>query len=75
VTFSISDPPTVARRIRNTVSEEIGRELRFVPSRTTQDAIRDLVTAFKGSTIPQRSTDSRCLNVELLRMLMESRGI
>lgn len=50
-------------------SEKIRRELGFVPKRTIEDAVRDLVAAFRGGKIPNPTTDVRYYNVKLMKAL------
>jgi hypothetical protein len=42
-------------------------ELGFVPRRTIQDAVRDLVRAFRAGRIPNALTDDRYYNVKTLQ--------
>jgi nucleoside-diphosphate-sugar epimerase len=48
-------------------SEKIKRELGFVPRRTIEDAIRDLVVAFGSGKIPSPMTDMRYYNIKTLQ--------
>jgi nucleoside-diphosphate-sugar epimerase len=45
-------------------SEKIRRELGFVPKRSIEDAVRDLVCAFQDGRIPNALDDSRYYNVK-----------
>ena len=48
-------------------SEKIKRELGFVPSRTIEDAVNDLIDAFQARKIPNAMTDPRYYNIEMLK--------
>ena len=48
-------------------SEKIKRELGFVPSRTIEDAVNDLIDAFQANKIPNAMTDARYYNIETLK--------
>ena len=50
-------------------SEKIKRELGFVPRRTIEDAVRDLVAAFRDGKIPNPFTDSRYYNIKTMQQL------
>lgn len=50
-------------------SEKIRRELGFVPKRSTEDGVRDLVTAFKEGKIPNAMTDVRYYNIGKMQEL------
>lgn len=61
--------PTNDRRSYYISSEKIKQELGFVPSHTVEDAIQDLVAAFKANQIPNSLTDSRYYNVKVMKEL------
>jgi nucleoside-diphosphate-sugar epimerase len=48
-------------------SEKIKRELGWAPRRTIQDAVRDLVSAFKAGKIPNSLTDPRYFNIKTMQ--------
>lgn len=48
-------------------SEKIKRELGWEPKRTVQDAIRDLVTAFKAGKAPNSLSDPRYFNIKTMQ--------
>lgn len=48
-------------------SDKIRRELGFVPKRTIEDAVRDLVTAFQRGSIPNAMTDIRYYNIKTMQ--------
>ncbi len=51
-------------------SEKIKRELGFVPKRTIEDAVSDLVRAFKAGNIPNPLQDPHYYNVETMKEKM-----
>ena len=61
--------PTNDNRSYHISSEKIKRELGFAPKKTIQDAIRDLVTAFKQKKIPDSMTASRYFNIKRMMEL------
>jgi len=63
ITRSASDDP----RSYRISSERMRRELGFIPRRSVQDAVRDLVQAFKAGRIPDAMTDDRYYNVKTLQ--------
>ena len=48
-------------------SEKIKRDLGFVPKRSTEDGVRDLVTAFNAGKIPNPLTDIRYFNIRKMQ--------
>jgi nucleoside-diphosphate-sugar epimerase len=48
-------------------SDKIRRELGWTPRHTIQDAVRDLVAAFRAGRVPNSMTDSRYYNVKTLQ--------
>jgi nucleoside-diphosphate-sugar epimerase len=48
-------------------SEKIRQELGFVPKRTIEDGVRDLVDAFRSRLLPNPMTDIRYYNVRLMK--------
>ncbi len=65
ITTSPSDDP----RSYHISSERMKRELGFVPRRTIEDAVRDLVRAFRAGRIPNALTDDRYYNVKTLQQV------
>ena len=59
--------PTDDLRSYHISSHLIRRELGFVPARTIDDAIRDLVSAFEAGKVPDSTTDSRYFNVKRMQ--------
>jgi len=66
---AIETKPTDDNRSYHISSEKIKRELGFVPKRTIEDAVRDLVSAFKAGKIPNSMTDSRYYNIKTMQQL------
>jgi len=48
-------------------SEKIKRELDFTPKRTIEDAVHDLISAFKSNKVPNSMTDPKYYNVKALQ--------
>ena len=48
-------------------SEKIKRELGFVPKRTIEDAVCDLIEAFRKEKLPNPLTDARYYNIKMLK--------
>jgi nucleoside-diphosphate-sugar epimerase len=61
--------PTEDNRSYHISSEKIKKELGFVPKRTIEDAVRDLVAAFKAGKVPNSLTDSRYFNIKRMQEL------
>lgn len=61
--------PTDDNRSYHISSEKIKRELGFAPKHTIEDAVRDLVAAFKAGKIPQSMTDIRYYNIKTMQAL------
>jgi nucleoside-diphosphate-sugar epimerase len=59
--------PTDDLRSYHVSSEKIARELGFVPKHTIEDAVRDLVDAFKGHKLTDSMTASRYYNIRVMR--------
>ena len=59
--------PTNDNRSYHVSSEKMRRELGFAPKRTIQDAVRDLVVAFKAGKVPDSMTDPIYFNVKLMQ--------
>jgi nucleoside-diphosphate-sugar epimerase len=56
--------PSDDRRSYHISSDKIRRELGFAPTRTIEDAVRDLVRAFQDGRIPDSMNDIRYYNVK-----------
>ncbi len=61
--------PTDDNRSYRISSEKIKRELGFVPGHTIEDAVRDLVYAFRAGKIPNPMTDIRYYNIRTMQKL------
>jgi hypothetical protein len=48
-------------------SEKMRRKLGFVPKHTIEDAIRDLVGAFRSGKLPNSLDDSRYFNIRRMQ--------
>jgi nucleoside-diphosphate-sugar epimerase len=48
-------------------SDKIAQELGFVPHRTVEDAVRDLVGAFQAGKLPNAMTDERYYNIKTMQ--------
>jgi nucleoside-diphosphate-sugar epimerase len=59
--------PSNDQRSYHISSERIGKELGFVPRHTIEDAVRDLVAAFKAGKIPNPMDDERYYNIRLMQ--------
>jgi len=63
----IKTVPTDDPRSYHVSSEKIKRELGFTPRHTVEDAVRDLVEAFRGGRVPAPMEDIRYYNVKLMK--------
>jgi len=61
--------PTDDNRSYHVSSEKIKRELGFVAEHTIQDAVRDLVAAFRSGKVPNPMTDVRYYNIRTMQHL------
>ncbi len=61
--------PTDDNRSYHVSSDKIKRELGFAPSHTIEDAVRDLVAAFRDGLIPDSMTDDRYYNIKRMQRL------
>lgn len=59
--------PTDDHRSYHISSEKINRELGWLPRHTVQDAIRDLVSAFKASRVPGAMNHPRYSNIKTMQ--------
>jgi nucleoside-diphosphate-sugar epimerase len=66
---SIEVSPTDDNRSYHVSSEKIRRELGFAPKHTVEEAIRDMVTAFKAGKLPDSMTDKRYYNIKTMQAL------
>jgi len=66
---SIVTTPTEDNRSYHISSEKIRRELGFIPSRSLEDAMMDLLDAFKAGKVPDSMTDIRYYNIKTMQNL------
>lgn len=59
--------PTDDNRSYHVSSEKIYRELGFKPQFTIEDAVRDLVAAFKDGKLPDSMSDKRYFNIKTMQ--------
>ena len=65
----IETSPTNDLRSYHVSSKKIAEQLGFVPTRTIEDAIRDLCRAFREGKLPNSLTDDRYVNVKTVKKL------
>jgi nucleoside-diphosphate-sugar epimerase len=61
--------PTDDHRSYHISSDKIKRELGFVPQYTIEQAVKDLVKAFKADLVPNPMTDIRYYNIKIMQDL------
>lgn len=61
--------PTDDNRSYRISSDKIKRELGFVPRHTIEDAVCDLLAAFRADRIPNSMTDPRYYNIKMMKAL------
>ena len=59
--------PSDDHRSYHISSEKIRRTLGFVPRRTIEDAVRDLIAAFRASKLPNSMTDPHYYNIKTMQ--------
>jgi nucleoside-diphosphate-sugar epimerase len=69
---SIVTSPTNDLRSYQVNSDKIKRELGWAPKRTVEDAVRDLITAFKAGKVPNALTDPRYYNIKTAQAMLSS---
>lgn len=67
--IEIVTTPTDDHRSYHISSDKIKRELGFIPKRSIQNAVRDLVQAFRLGQIPNPMTDARYYNIKTMQNL------
>ncbi len=67
--IEIETTPSEDMRSYHISSKKIKRELGFVPKRTIEDAVRDLVQAFQAGRIPNSMTDDWYYNIKRMQRL------
>ncbi|MHB8731337.1 MAG: NAD-dependent epimerase/dehydratase family protein [bacterium] len=65
--IAVETTPSDDIRSYHVSSEKIRRELKYVPARTVEDAVRDLCAAFRAGRIPRALDDIRYYNVKAIR--------
>lgn len=65
----IQTSPTDDLRSYHVCSTKIARKLGYVPTRTIEDAIRDLCRAFQAGKFPDSLTDDRYVNVKVVKKM------
>lgn len=67
--ISIVTTPSDDNRSYHISSEKIKRELDYIPKRTIEDAVRDLMVAFKTGRLPDSMTDIKYYNIKTMQSL------
>jgi nucleoside-diphosphate-sugar epimerase len=65
----IQQVPTNDPRSYHVSSERIAQELGFRPQRSIEQAVRDLVAAFKAGKLPNAMTDDRYYNIKVMQAI------
>jgi nucleoside-diphosphate-sugar epimerase len=68
--IEIDTTPSDDHRSYHISSEKIRRELGFVPRRSIEDGVRDLVSAFKAGKLPSSLDDPAYFNIRTMQNLM-----
>ena len=66
---AITSTPTDDLRSYHISSKKIKDQVGFVPVHSIEDAVGDLVTAYKGGRVPNSLTDSRYYNIKMMQSL------
>jgi nucleoside-diphosphate-sugar epimerase len=66
-TVELEMVPTDDNRSYHVSSEKIARELGWRTKRTIEDAVRDMVQAFRDGKLPDSMTDSRYFNIKTMQ--------
>ena len=64
--------PTDDHRSYHVSSEKIKRELGFVPQHSIEEAVQDLLNAFKAGKIPDSMTDIRYYNIKTMQAIKKN---
>ena len=67
--LAVDIEPTNDLRSYHVSSEKITRDIGFVPKHTIEDAVRDLVTAFKAGKLPNSMTDPKYSNIQTMQKI------
>jgi len=65
----IATEPTDDNRSYHVSSEKIKKELGFIPVHTIEDAVKDLITAFKEGKLPNSMTEDKYFNIKVMKTL------
>ena len=65
--IAIVKEPTDDNRSYHVSSEKIKRELGFVPAHSIEDAVKDIVGAFKAGKLPGAMTDDKYFNIKVMK--------
>ena len=65
----IEQVPTNDLRSYHVSSERIAQELGFRPKHSIEQAVRDLVGAFKSGKLPNAMTDDRYYNIKVMQAI------
>lgn len=65
--LAIDTTPSGDKRSYHICSEKIRRELGYVPKRTIEDGVRDLVVAFRAGRLPDPMDDARYYNIRQMQ--------
>lgn len=68
-TVEISTTSSDDRRSYRISSEKIKKEIGFIPKRTIEDAVRDLIKAFQAGKIPNSMEDIRYYNIKVMKAI------
>ena len=66
---SVDTTPTDDHRSYHISSEKIRRELGFEPVRSVEDAVHDLVAAFRQNLVPNPMTNPRYYNIKTMQAM------
>ena len=66
---TIETVPTDDNRSYHVSSAKIARELGFVPQHTIEEAVRDLVAAFRAGKLPDSMTAPRYFNIKMMQAI------
>lgn len=67
--------PTDDIRSYHISSEKIKQQLGFIPQHTIEDAVHDLIVAFKNNQLPNSIDDPRYYNVKAMKALLERAAV
>ena len=65
--IAIVTEPTDDNRSYHVSSEKIKRELGFIPAHTIENAVRDLVVAFKAGKLPNSMSEPKYFNIKTMQ--------